>query len=134
MRRLKSRRAKFGPVLENNRVARVHDTNHASPLVVARVSPTVSGSALDEHVTGLLDTLFARFKRHFDLARDLDDNVEADSAVEGTALTRRGVDVPHHATTVGEGDGRHAGILQVLSVAGEIGAIERVGGLVRHVA
>lgn len=130
----KSGRTKFGAVLENHRVARVHDTNHACPLVLAGVSPTVGGSALDDHVARLLGALLARFERRFDLARDLDNNIEADGAVERAAFTRRGVDVPHHATAVGEGDGRHAGILQVLNVVGEIGAIERVGGLVGDVA
>lgn len=131
---LKSGSTKFGAVLEHYRIARVHDPNHASPLVLAGVSPTVSGTTLDDHVTRLLDALFARFERQFDLARDLDDNIEADGAVERTAFARRGVDVPDHATAVGEGDGRHAGILQVLNVVGEIGAIERVGGLVGDVA
>ena len=134
MRRLKPSRTKFGAVVENDRVAGVHDTNHACPLVLAGVSPGVSGSALNEHVTGLLDALLTRFERHFDLARDLDDNVEADGAVGRTALARRGVDVPHQATAAREGDGRHVGILQVLNVVGEIGAIERVGGLVGDVA
>lgn len=118
MRRLESSRTNCGAVLENYRVARVHDTNHACPLVVAGVSPSVSSAALDDHVTRFLDALLAGFKREFDLAGDLDNNIEAEGPVERTAFTRRGVDVPHHATAVGEGDGRHGGVLQVLCVVG----------------
>lgn len=54
--------------------------------------------------------------------------------MDRNAFTRRGVDVPQHATTVRENDGRHAGTLQVFSVVFEIGAIALVESSVGDVS